>query len=699
MKNHRDNLQFFENNASRAVGRGDWAEALSIYEIIITKFGPSDLINYNIALALIGSGRGQESLEYFEKCYKNNYLPKDFFVNYTYTLNSQGLYDRAAAVATEGLVQEGDEPALWINLGNAQRGTGNLSNAADSYRRALALDQSNLRYLYNLASVEIELGAHEAALKNLQMCLKKEPNLFEVNNNISVCHLKCGNLSEAKRYANKALGIRPNSREAHKNLGDILFAEKNFLDSLAAFRESLKIDPFYVSALRGLSQALYYLGRLTDALDSINIAANQDPDSIGVLLDRSRILNELRRYDEALVDIKRALEIDPNSTVALNNMGVAYGGLGRYADALEVLQRAVFLNDENPNAWNDLGGAQYRSGLINEAITSYDRAIVLDPEFSEAFFNKSQALLSRGEYLEGWRLYEWRWRSKGFPDRPRQYPQPLWLGERSLAGKRLFIFGEQGFGDSIQFCRYVDKCKELGAYVILQVFPTLTKLMKSLVGADHVISTTDPIPDFDFYCPMMSLPHAFRTTLQSIPLKTPYLSVDESSKLPWQRLLGEHSERLKIGVCWKGNPHQANDRNRSMPLDAIMPLLTRDHQWVCLQKDLTTDEKRTLQHLAVTVVAERLHSFYETAAIISTLDLVITVDTSVAHLAGALHKPVWVLLTRQADFRYMDNRTDSPWYPTMTLFRQVRSGQWMTVIQEVCKRLGQQKTRFTVVQQ
>lgn len=661
--------------------------ALGHYKRIVDLVGPSDEVIAKMGVTWLVLGKIEEANQSFGWCYARGYRDLDFLINYSHSLNTIGMYEKAYEVGRAATALGSSDSSAWVNLGNAYRGLKRLDDSAACFEIALKLSPSNIVYRYNLALIQMETSNYLAALHHLDKCNKAKPGIYEIQNNLSACYLRLERYDEALIHAQLAVKSNPNGKEAQKHLGDALLGKKQYSAAIDAYYGVLRLEPKSPHVWRSLGQAQFYQGEMTKALDSFNLAREYGADDADTLIDRSRILNELRRHAEALIDAENAVKISPTSSVAWNNLGVAYSNLDRHSEAVASLERSISINPDRASAWNDLGVAQNRVGQIDEALNSINQAIKLDPTFSEAHYNKSQILLSQGRYLEGWRLYEWRWTSRGFPDKPRRYKQPLWQGETDLFGKNIFIYGEQGFGDNIQFCRYVSKLSKLGATVTFQVLPPLVKLMASIEGVDKVISTSDPIPDFHFHCPVMSLPLAFKTTLESIPADVPYLSVLEEDREKWLKALKNISQKPSIGISWKGNPNQANDKNRSMNLGDMTPILDTQHHWVCLQKELTSDERNDLENRGVTVVSDRFQSFYDTAALISTLDLVITVDTSIAHLSGALNKPVWVLLTRYADFRYLDHRSDNPWYPTMTQFRQVKKGDWSGPIRETRARL------------
>jgi hypothetical protein len=291
-----------------------------------------------------------------------------------------------------------------------------------------------------------------------------------------------------------------------------------------------------------------------------------------------------------------------------------------------------------------------------------------------------------GDFANGWKKHEWRWQNKSLT--PRRFMKPLWLGAEPVKGKRLFIYSEQGLGDTIQFCRYAPMVAELGARVILEVPSSLRHLLASLPGGIEIRNQGEPLPQFDLHCPLLSLPLAFDTRLETIPSTTPYLRVPSQTLQKWGQRLGQ-KQRPTIGLAWSGNPDHKNDDNRSISLQLLRSLFDIEVTFVSLQKDLRMGDATLLKEYAISHFAEGLNTFADTAALISHLDLVISVDTSVAHLAGALAKPVWILLPFVPDWRWLLNRDDSPWYPSATLFRQDSGRAWDGVIKRTAIALSE----------
>ncbi len=349
---------------------------------------------------------------------------------------------------------------------------------------------------------------------------------------------------------------------------------------------------------------------------------------------------------------------------------------------LRAYDRAIALQPNYPEAFSNRGATLWELKRHDEALASYDRAIAIQPEFPEAHWNAASLRLLTGDFDRGWAEYEWRWKYKTMALARRNFAQPLWCGE-PIEGKTILLHSEQGLGDAIQFCRYVPLVAERGAHVILEVDRRLQELMSSLGGAARVLSPGDVLPEFDVHCPLLSLPRAFHTLLETIPSHTPYLRASPERLTKWNTRLGP-KHGLRVGLIWAGNPAHHRDHVRSIELSILAPLLDADATFFSLQKDIRPPDAAVLAGRSdVIQIAEELADFSDTAAAMAQLDLIISVDTSTVHLAGALGRPVWILLPYLPDWRWLLDRDTSPWYPTARLFRQDETRQWDSVIPRV----------------
>lgn len=439
------------------------------------------------------------------------------------------------------------------------------------------------------------------------------------------------------------------------------------------------VQPDHFDAAHVLAAAQAAQGKLDLALASYDRALALRPDFAEVISNRGTCLERLGRLDDALASYQRALALRPDFFDALYNLGNVLCTLGRHAEALAAYDRALAVRPSHADALNNRGQALRELMRYDEALASYDAAIAVAPRHAMAHCNAAALRLLLGDFRRGWADYEWRWQKASVVRFDRKFPQPLWRGE-PVAGRTILLHSEQGLGDTIQFCRYVPLAAARGARVIFEVEPPLFGLMSRFSDVAQVVPKGGALPPFDLHCPLLSLPMAFGTELATIPAAPAYLGAPAPQSEHWRaRLAG--LRRPRVGLVWAGNPKHERDRERSIALRALLPLLDVEASFVSLQKELRPDDAAVLQQRRDILAAGGvLRDFSDTAGLVSALDLVISVDTSVAHLAGALGKPVWILLTYVPDFRWLLDRDDSPWYPSARLFRQDATRMWDSVI-------------------
>jgi tetratricopeptide (TPR) repeat protein len=477
-------------------------------------------------------------------------------------------------------------------------------------------------------------------------------------------------------------------------------------------------DPY---ALARQAEALLGAGRAPDALALLERATALMPGDAVLQCRRGLVLKTLRRWEAALACFERGIALDPQLAPAHMDRGNMLQELGRLEEALAAYERALALQPGFVAALCNRGTVLHRLGRLDAAIASYDAALALAPELDAAHLNRSTALgdagrtaealqgfaritarhpglavghwnealcrLRMGDFERGLPGFEWRWRYAELGLRARAYPQPLWLGQDDIAGRTLFVYGEQGLGDLLQFCRYVPLLAQRGARVLLEAPRPLAAVLATLPGVSHVVTEGGEIPPFDCHTPVMSLPLALGTRLDTIPAPIPYLRADPRGKELWARCLAAGTpgaqRRLRVGLAWSGNAAQPNDYNRSMPLRHLRPLTRLDAEFIALQPEARPGDAPELEAQGIRFFGTDLRDFADTAALAANLDLVISVCTSTAHLAGALGRPLWVLLCHAADWRWLADRDDTPWYPGARLFRQPAPHDWDSVVEQV----------------
>lgn len=392
--------------------------------------------------------------------------------------------------------------------------------------------------------------------------------------------------------------------------------------------------------------------------------------------------NAAERSDQALKCFEQATALDPGFAEAQYNCGVILYHHGQLAAAAERYRAALSTQPDFILARSNLGVTLEALGDAGAALAAYDEAIASDPNNPSPYWNKALLQLRNGDYAQGWRHYEWRWTAGKVGGR-RSFPgKRLWLGGVPLAGKTILLHEEQGLGDMIQFARFVPQVAALGARVVLQTFTPLKALFEGMPGTEAVLDVTEALSKFDFYCPLMSLPLALGTTLETLPWHGPYLGATSARRVLWQKRLGKAS-RPRIGFVWKGNPRHEGDSARSIPLPVFKGVFHEGAEFLSLQKDATDAERAILDAHGVKHVGHLLADFVDTAAVLETCDLVISVDTSIAHLAGAMDKKLWLLLPERSDWRWLKEGETSPWYPTARLFRGNLQGVWDDVIEKI----------------
>jgi tetratricopeptide (TPR) repeat protein len=570
-----------------------------------------------------------------------------------------------------------------VSRGNTLRDLDRPNEALASFERALAIKGDHVGALVGRGSALRKLGRAEEAIACLNQALAIKPDHADalIHRGNAAQHLK--RPRDALASYEMALAIRPDDVDALINRGNALRDLKRPAEALASYEQALAINPRHAGALYNRGNALADLQRPAEALASFDQALAIMPDHAEALTNRAGALRSLGRPAEALAGYEEALAIKPDHADALYNRGNALTDLQRPAEALASFDQALAIRQDYAAALNNRAGVLRSLGRPAEALASLERALAIDPDNAETRYNQGCAQLLLGDFDHGWRDYEWRWKTPDQADWRRNFAQPLWLGEASLEGRTILLHAEQGFGDAIQFVRYVPLVAARAGRVILEVQPQLKSLLARIDGASLVIGRGETPPDFDCHCPLASLPLAFGTRLETIPPAVPYLSAAEERAAKWQARLTGSGPR--IGIAWAGNPGFRGDATRSIGLARLAPLLaTPGVAFFGLQKDLRAGDRDFLQSQPALVhLGDAIEDFEDTAAIVSLLDLVISSDTSIVHLAGALSKPVWILLQCAADWRWLTDRADNPWYPTARLFRQPAVDDWESVVQQV----------------
>jgi tetratricopeptide (TPR) repeat protein len=526
-----------------------------------------------------------------------------------------------------------------------------------------------------------QAGRLEQAQQVYQQILRLEPDHADALHLLGVLAAQSGKPELALAPIQRAIAVRPNVAVYYSNLGNAYCDLGRLEEAVAQYRRAIELYPDYADGLVNLGAALRRTNRLEESETHLRRALALQPDSPTVHFHLGTTLQRLHRLDEAIGHLREALRLKPGYADARKNLGIFLRRSGRFAEA-ETFYRE-WLQERPDSAENlvNLGHTLAQVGRIDESLECFDAALRLEPEQGEAHTNRAVLWLLGGDFARGWPEYEWRWRRKNAAPPP--IPRPAWDGSLLPKGTILLVV-EQGVGDIFQFIRYVEQVRQRVGHVLLLCRPPLIPLLSRMPGIDRLVAEGDTVPPFDVYAMLMSLPLRLGTTLESIPARVPYLTADPERVVRWRERLGS-GPGLTVGLAWQGNPDHPDDSTRSVPLARLLPLFdVPGVRWVSLQKGIGAEQIRALSRPVPLVdftaeLDEGCGAFMDTAAVIANLDLVISADTAVAHLAGALGVKTWLALAAVPDWRWLLDRTDSPWYPTMRLFRQARAGDWDSV--------------------
>jgi tetratricopeptide (TPR) repeat protein len=579
-------------------------------------------------------------------------------------------------------------PSQLCEASLGHRQAGRRLDAQICCEQALALDSYHAGSLHLMGLLASDAEQYDHALEWIVRALKQDPRP-EYLSSLGLTLRRQGQYQRAFNAFDKAVQLEPGDAELWKDRGNALVDLKRPDDALASLRQALALNPRYWDAACASAVVLFGLDRFEEALGFLELCDAWRPNHVPTLCVRAASLSQLRRYEEALAVSRQAYALDPDNLESFSGICEALQSLGRSEEALQCLDHAI---DTRPSVdvLNNKAVALQRLHRFGEATALYDRVRAIDPNNAAACWNLPLMQLLTGDFEAGWSGRAARWQ---VPDLPLTYPKfsrPMWLGQEDVAGKTILLCADEGLGDTMQFARYAPMLATRGANVILAVQDPLHSLLSGLSGVARCLplSALAQFPSFDMHCPLTDLPLAFATRLDTIPSVMSYLAADAAIAGVWQNRLGPR-QGLRVGLVWSGNPRHANDRNRSIPLRMLSRLLDLEATFVSLQKDPRADDAAVLRERNDIVdLTAQLTDFAQTAALVSCLDLVITVDTSTAHLAAALGRPTWMLLPHLPDFRWLLDREDSPWYPTMRLFRQPQSPDYASVIERVRSELA-----------
>jgi Flp pilus assembly protein TadD len=571
-------------------------------------------------------------------------------------------------------------------LGVLAHQVGRNDLAVEWMRQAIALTPNDASAHSNIGTAYHAMSRLEEAITSFRRAIELQPTHAEAHHNLGVALTAAGRPEEAVAAYRRAIHCKPDYADAHNNLGVLLADKGQFDEAIAIYRAALDFKPNNPDVLNNLGNALKARGRIEEATAAYRRALDLKPDSAEAHTNLGTALCEQGRLDEAVAAHQRALELKPDYAGALSNLGIALRERGQLDEAMAACQKALTLTPNSAEAQNNLGNVLKEFGRLDEATTAYRQALQINSALGEAQFNYSYMLLLRGDFEQGWPLYEARCHEPGYVRR--DFGRPLWTGG-SVSGRRILVHTEQGFGDAIQFVRYAALIPDRGGEVVIECPTALVDLFRTATGVSEVVAKGDPLPAFDLHSPMLSLPLAFQTRSESIPREVPYLFPDAGRVETWRARLGDDSRRRRVGLAWMGNPKTHFLRKRHIPLSELLPILSvEDVEFYSLQIGPGVGQIRETESAAAIVdCSGQINDFADTAALMMKLDLIISVDTAVAHLAGALGRPVWTLLPFVPDWRWGLETEETPWYRTMRLFRQASPDDWGPVVRRVAEEL------------
>jgi tetratricopeptide (TPR) repeat protein len=603
----------------------------------------------------------------------------------------RGQLAQAQAIFQQVLVlQPRHFDALYM-LGMLAGQTGNSAQAVQWINKAIEINPNYASAHSNRGNALKDLKQHLAAIDSYDKAIAIKPDHVDAYYNRGVALYELKQHPAAIDSFNQAIAIRPDHADAYYNRSIALYELNQFQAAIDSCNRAIALKPRHAQAYYNRGKALNELKRYQAAVESYDQAIAIEPDYAAAYDDRGIALSELKQYQAAIDSYDKAIAIKPDCAETYSNRAIALSQLRQYKDAIDSYGKAIAVKPDCAEAYSNRGITLSELKQHQAAIDSYNQALAIKPDFVEAHWNQGLCFLQMGDLERGWVKHEWRWKNEKIfpPESRREFKQALWLGTESLKGRTILLHAEQGLGDTIQFCRYAKLVHDRGARVVLQVQRSLLALLTGLEGVTELLAMNENLPAFDLHCPLLSLPLAFKTSLDTLPASDSYITSDPVRVAHWKAKLGA-KEKPRVGLVWSGNAAHKNDVNRSIPLSEFLKFMPNHVEYVSLQTELRDADRETLKsHAKILHYEDDIVDFTDTAALCELVDLVISVDTSVAHLAGALGKPVWILLPFNADWRWLLDRDDSPWYSCAKLYRQDSPGDWERVFKRVAADLEQ----------
>jgi Flp pilus assembly protein TadD len=645
----------------------------------------------NLALSQHQSGRFDLAEPLYRQILQSD--PNNFQAVHLLGLVAQqtGRSDEALHLLSRAVQLRPDSSEAHYNHGIILKTAGRVEEAVVSYQQALRLKPNSPEALNNLGEALLSLGRQNEAVASLRQALVLKPNYSGALNNLGIAFQEQNNPAGAVACYRQAIHLRPGIPDTYNNLGIALADQGELEEACACYQQALQLRPHYPEAQNNLGIALRLQGKLNEAERCHRQALLLKPEYAGAHEKLATVLREQGRIEEALASCREAIRLRPSQAESFNTLALIRQEQGQLEEALAALDEALRLNPDFPHAHNNRGNVLGELGRLNEAVDSYRHALRLKPDFSEAHVHLGMTLLLKGDFAEGWSEYEWRRRYKMFDQSPS--PDRAWDGG-DVNGQTILLIAEQGLGDTLQFLRYASLLKQRGARVLLGCQPSLSRLLANAPCLDGLIISGSAVPFFDVYSHLLSLPRLFGTTSASNPSTVPYLFADPALVKQWHQDL-KALGGFKVGIAWQANPAHDRGRRRSAPLTEFAPLAqVPGVTLVSLQKGAGAEQLGAKNPFPIVNLSDRLDEtagpFMDTAAVMKNLDLVVTIDSAVGHLAGGLGVPVWVALPSFPDWRWLQHGEQTAWYPTMRLFRQTATGDWSGVFQRMASELHSQ---------
>ena len=653
----------------------------------------------DLGFAFAKSGRNAEAVVAFRQAVRIAPDESETRRNLADALRRAGLVEAALPHYARAIELAPDDVDAYNNMGIALAMIDRRADAIAHFRKAISLRADHLQALGNLGTAYFEAGQLDEATKHLSAAIAHDPSFTKARITLAKIHSHKLHYRECIEQLNEVVRIEPNHVESRLLLANALREIDDCAAAVAEYEAVLQIQPESLDALNNLGITHSRMERFKEAVASYREALRIDPEFADALNNVGIALARLGQLDEAAESYRKALALRPNYAEAYSNLGITFAELERHDEAVECYEHALRLKPRYAAAHSNLGIALNELGRSAEALWNYDQALEIEPNYPDAHMNRALCLLAMGDFESGWRQYEWRWKCKGMSIPP--YKQPLWDGS-ALNGKTIVLHYEQGLGDTLQFVRYASLVAERGGRVILLCQESLIPLLERCPGVDQLLPKHKCMPPCDTHLPLLSLPHVFGTTLDTVPQTVPYVWADPALVDHWRIKMRKHSG-LRVGINWQGNPRYRGDRHRSIPLVHFAPLAQIDDVHLfSLQKNYGLEQLREMNDsFSVVNLGPLLDvdkgAFMDTAAVMMNLDLMITSDTAIAHVAGSLGIPVWLALPKAADWRGMIDTDSCPWYPNMRLFRQREFGHWSEVFERIAAELRAMAERRSAI--